>query len=522
MTFKAVSSRFCKIASAVTPVAIFWASGSLGLADVQPSYLQDKDKGFALARKILQDAAASASKIKSSQYRDYDLPTIAVSQGRAGDFSGALRSAAKITDLRSRALAMADIAFDQSKQSQSDAMNTFQRAIAIATSLPDSYNQAITLGQIAELQAKSQTGDAISTFTTAVQIATALPKDEYESKASALFYIGASQLNSGSLGAVETFKEASRALSDVQDNHKKWITAFQLAPFQVRAGDDQSALTTARSCTDEKDFKFRSTLLRSVVGAQASKGDIEGALKTTSEIENETLREEALGAVIGAYLKKGDVQEAIRLTDTIQKDWKTKTHALLLIAEAHAKTGDSDKAEQNIQLAGNLFEKGEADSPIEVRWGGFLFVNKLLEMDRLKEATKAALAIKLPAIKVQALSKVAISVAQKGDTVTAQRLLEQAVEEKGITGFPLSQIAEAYAQIGDVPTALKTASRIPREFDRSFALERIAAIQTQNGKVKEAVQWAKSLKSPYLKSSALLGVGLGILQKFGIERGRTV
>ncbi len=263
-------------------------------------------------------------------------------------------------------------------------------------------------------------------------------------------------------------------------------------------------------------------MLRSVVGAQASKGDIERALKTTSEIEDEMLREEALGAIVDAYLKKGDIQEAIRLTDTIQKDWKTKTHALLLIAEAYAKTGDSDKAEQNIQLAGNLFEKGESDSPIELRWGGMLFVNALLKMDRLTEATKAALVIKLPAIKVQALSKVAVSVAQKGDTVTAQRLLEQAVEEKGITGFPLSQIAESYAQIGDVSTALKTASRIPREFDRSFALERIAAIQTQNGKVKEAVQWAKSLKSSYLKSSALLGIGLGILQNFGIERGRTV
>jgi len=100
---------------------------------------------------------------------------------------------------------------------------------------------------------------------------------------------------------------------------------------------------------------------------------------------------------------------------------------------------------------------------------------------------------------------------QAGET-----LLEQAVE-LGIDGFSLSQIAQSYARIGDVPASLKTARRIPREFDGSYALQGVADIQTQQGDPKKALKWGDGLRSPYQESSALLGVALGILHKFDTD-----
>lgn len=75
-------------------------------------------------------------------------------------------------------------------------------------------------------------------------------------------------------------------------------------------------------------------------------------------------------------------------------------------------------------------------------------------------------------------------------------LLAQAVE-LGIDGFSVSQIAQSYARIGNVPAAIKTARRIPREPDGSYALLGAADFQTQQGNPKKALKWGDGLRSPY-------------------------
>ncbi|HJT19792.1 MAG TPA: hypothetical protein VJ746_04950 [Nitrospira sp.] len=110
------------------------------------------------------------------------------------------------------------------------------------------------------------------------------------------------------------------------------MTAFQLAPFQVRAGDDEGALTMAESLMDQGTRHFKSEVLSSVAIAQAQRGNVEAALKTTSNVEDETAKEEALRWIVEAQLQRGNVQEAIQLTETFQKDLSAKSLALLSIA----------------------------------------------------------------------------------------------------------------------------------------------------------------------------------------------
>jgi tetratricopeptide (TPR) repeat protein len=507
---------FFKVMAGVFPITVLCLS-ALSYADDPRVVPQNKQGEFALARATLRHAADIAVKIDEPIGRESALRWIVVSQASAEDVPGAFKTAKKIRDPKDKVLAMADIASAQAKLGHTrEAAKTFQHAQMLAASLKDLSRQAGTLGKLAELQDKSQNhADAARTFAQAIQVANTLPTED--ERASILFYIGASQLESGNTqAAATTFKEASRYLSTVQDEFRRWMTAFQLITSLVRVGDEQSALALAHTFTDQQDRDFRSLALRYIAAQQAKEERIEEALKTSTDIERETIREEALGSIAEAQSTQGNVQQAILLTETIQHNWLAKTLALLSIAKAQGKAGESAEAAKRVEQAADLFLKGVSDSPPTFEWAHMRVVEEFLATGNLKIATEAAEVQKFAPVKAQALSRVAEAYANAGDGITAQKLVGQALE-LGTHGFVLGQIAQSYAQIGDVPAALKTAWRIPREFDASYAFQRIADIQTRQGDHKEALKWSNGLRSPYLKSFALLGVALGILHKFGID-----
>jgi tetratricopeptide (TPR) repeat protein len=491
---------------------------ALSYADEQGVSLKIKQDEFALARATLRQAADIAVKIKSEpDGRNSVLRWIVVSQASADDVPGAFKTATNIREPKYKVLALSDIASAQAQLGHTrEATMTFQKAQVLAASLKDLDDQALALGKIAELQDKSQNhADAAHTFAQAIQVANTLPTDD--EKASVLFYIGAYQLEAGNIQtAATTLKEASRYLSTVQDESRRWMTASQLVTSLVKVGDDQSALALAHTFTDQQDRDFRSMTLEGIAIQQAKEGRIEEALKTSSDIERDTIREGALRAIVEAQSTQGNIQQAIHLTETIQHNWLAKTLALLSIAKAQRKAGESAEAAQRVEQAADLFLKDVSGSPPNFVWAHIGVVEQFIEAGNLKKATEAAEVQKLAPVKAQALARVAEAYAKVGDRVKAQKLLEEALE-LGSHGFVLGQIAQSYAKIGDVPAALKAVEKIPREFDSSYALQRIADIQTRQGDHKEALKWSNVLRSPYLKSYALLGVALGILRKFGTD-----
>lgn len=491
---------------------------ALSYADEQVVSLKNKQAEFALARTTLRHAADMAVKINDEHLgREIVLRYIVVSQANVEDVAGAFKTATKIRDPKEKVLALADIGSVQAQLGHTrEAAKTYRHAQVLAASLKDLSSQAGRLAKVAELQAKSQNhADAAHTFAQAIQVANTLPTEE--ERAILLSYIGGSQLESGNTqAAATTFREASRYLSTVQDETSRLDTATTLAAELVQAGDEQSALALAHTFTDQHERDDRSKVLRFIAVQQARDGRIEEALKTASDIARETIREEALSVIVRAQSTQGDVQQAIQITETIQHNRLAKTLALLSIAKAQGKAGESAEAAQRVEQAADLFQKEVSASPSEFQWDHVGVVEAFLETGNLKKATEAAGVQMFAPVKAYSLSMVAKAYANAGDKVTAQKLLEQAVE-LGIQGYNLSLIAESYAQIGDVPTALKTVQKIPREVDGSFALLRIADNQTRQGDPKEALKWATALKSPYLKSFALSGVAMGILHKFGIK-----
>jgi tetratricopeptide (TPR) repeat protein len=270
-------------------------------------------------------------------------------------------------------------------------------------------------------------------------------------------------------------------------------------------------------CVDEPDFSFQSHILSSVASRQATKGLISDALQISKNIADDIEREEALGAIVKAHLKNGDLHEAERLTETIKHAWVVKALSLIGIASAQAKSGEIESAEKYFAKALGVFEKGILDDRDRFGYRQLAVVTTLIEIHQLEKATKSAHLIQLSPIRAIALSEVADAWTKSGDTLTSKQLLTQAVQNAASNGDSLGWVAQSYAQMGDVTTALKIANDIPREFDRSRAYERIATIQAQNGEARSVLGWTADLKSPYLKSSALLGIAFGILQKYGLD-----
>lgn len=478
------------------------------------SRLDNKQDEFALARKVLRDAGQIGMSIKKALYQGFILEAVAVSQAKVGDMTGALQTASHIPDAAGRVIAIGDIALIQTALGhESQGARSFRRAHARTGEVKDKHKRALVLGKLGELEFRSRNGDPKQSFMEAMRLTTGLSVEE---KPSTLFYLGWYQFNAAQEDVAETLKEASRALALISDNSRKWLTAFQLAPLQVRVGDSSGALSTAHLCVDEPAAPLRSNLLKSVVAAQADQGMITEALQTGSDIADGIDREEARGAIIRAYVVKGDIDEAIRLTETIEYAWITRVLSLIHIAAFQSTIGDIDEANKRFTQALNAFEKGVSDAPATTDFRLLTVVRALVEAKQIERATTAAKMIQFPHMKALALSTVVDAWIEAKNQETARSLLAQA-EESATNGVSLEWVARSYARLGDIKTALHLAEKIPDDFDRAYAYQTIADIQTQSGEAKDVIAWVADLRSPYLKSSALIGIAYGIMQKHGID-----
>lgn len=492
-------------------------STALAHADEQVASPENKDERFALAREILREASESATNIKSRRERDFTFPHIAVSQGRAGDIAGALRSAENISDLKYKACALGDIALAQATQNQrSSSREIFEQALSVARSLDNAWDHALVLAKLAELQAGAQdTESAAQTFQQALKKASSVAEDQY--KAGFLFHLAASQIKLDRSGAVTTMREASQRLSDGDD--RLYITALQLVPFQAGAGDYQGARETALIFSNDTSPHRKDVLLESLATVQANAGDIEEALQTANDIDEIIEREKALSSIATAESKKGNRLRATEIIAGMNKNMHAKSLALLHLAQAQVRSDELAAAKQNVHRA--------LDSIPQMSQGDFEhypivgIVRALIELGENENAESVATRIKLAPLTAVVVSDIAKAYAKAGDRKRAERLLKRALESPD-RGYGLATIARTYAEIGNVQSALETANKIPRAFDKTSAFEGIADVQAQSGNIKEALKWARKLKSPYLKSSALLGAALGILQKLGISPNITV
>ena len=240
----------------------------------------------------------------------------------------------------------------------------------------------------------------------------------------------------------------------------------------------------------------RSMVFAAITTAQASSGDVEGALKTARDIKGDTDRATALAAIATAQASSGDVAGAkstismvLKVAEGITGDTYRAT-AFAAIATAQASSGDVEGALTTVEsIIGNLYRaKGlAAIATVQASSGEVEDAKSTIVL-----ALKAADGITLNVDSATALAAIATAQASSGEEEGAKSTIVKAMKLAEDISYDtdrekaLAAIATAQASSGDVAGALKTVESIKGYFSRAPALATIASAQVSSGDVAGA------------------------------------
>ena len=132
------------------------------------------------------------------------------------------------------------------------------------------------------------------------------------------------------------------------------------------------------------------------------------------------------------------------------------------------------------------------------------------EAGRFDGALDTASLIADDSLRTGAWRQIAVAWARAGDREAAGKLLDKVLQAvasfKNVRVEALIATAEAQAQIGDVPGALKTAASIENLRGKAEALRNIALVQTKGGDLKGAGETADTIADEKIKAQALRGI----------------
>ena len=123
-------------------------------------------------------------------------------------------------------------------------------------------------------------------------------------------------------------------------------------------------------------------------------------------------------------------------------------------------------------------------------------------------------------LRTGAWRQIAVARARAGDREAAVKLLDKVLQEAAtfknvhlIRVEALIATAEAQAQIGDVPGALKTAVSVGNLRGKAEALRNIVLVQAKDGDVKGALETAGAIADEKIKAQALRGIAVARAEK---------
>jgi tetratricopeptide (TPR) repeat protein len=216
----------------------------------------------------------------------------------------------------------------------------------------------------------------------------------------------------------------------------------------------------------------RYELVQAIGVAQATAGDVDGAVETMKSIAMPVQVDVGLRKVATILAGRGDAEGAERIVRMIRDD---------------AKDYASDYAPQE-PLAwrdlGNAYARAGKKQLAAIAYAGA--VRALAEKGSGPHAAMD-------------LAEVAKAQYRLGDQAAAGRTFEKAVEralavkDRTLSSIALKEVAKAQARSGDVAAALGTLRRIPDANDIDFATGELAVIQSEGGEIEKSRQTANRI-----------------------------
>ena len=290
------------------------------------------------ARTTLTEALQSAER-DDDWYRDGSLQQIAVAQAQAGDISGALATARKISDESNRGEAFAGIAPAQAEFGDAKgARESLSIASRIASGLEREHSRSGVLYTVASAQVEMN--NISGALTTKQRIKVAFYR------VLLLRVIAEAQTEDGDFqGAARTIARALAFAQGVADRSDRARTLAMVAEMQTMIGDARGAAQSiaaarlsAESITD--DSMWRMPAFGSIVRAQAVAGDIHGAFATVQLMKAGGSRDGALSDIADAQAKAGDIAGALATVHRISSESWHRDSAFTRVVHEQAKAGD--------------------------------------------------------------------------------------------------------------------------------------------------------------------------------------
>jgi tetratricopeptide (TPR) repeat protein len=370
-------------------------------------------------------------------------------------------------------------------------------------------------------------------------------------------------------GALATAREALAAPAAQKPEAEGMQALATLVAVQVRAGDRAGAMQTLERLMNGMPGDRREPVATIVAGAQASVGDIPGALATAGGSPVALARVAAIQAGAGDRVGALATAGRARAAAAAGPGGPSSTD-LAFIAAVQARAGDRRAAETAFAEAVRL-----ATGPDGGPAPPLAFLRDLQSLEQIARAqilvghgTGAArtLHAALPlarqhpddTLRASHLTSVARALAEAGDKTSALTVLREArgIAEKrpGRQDALWLELAEAHVATGNVkealsiaeglvaPTghpellarvgaiqaragrkaaaeasfrdALQAASRPPVGGDR-MVLRRLARLQAEVGDAKATAAWAAALAEPAVRAEVLLAAAEGLLARQG-------
>ncbi len=339
---------------------------------------------------------------------------------------------------------------------------------------------------------------------------------------------GMDKVRSGALNTITFYlahsgndARAIEAASGIRDRQLLPYALGTIAEIQARQGDAAAAMRTVESIAAPE------ARIRALVGntsernnpglavARGRAGDRAGsrqyldrARALAAALPDGPRKEEARASIALAVAQLGDVAEGLRQIRALAES-ETRDAAIGQIALLQAESGAWDDAYRTARSVPDperrfsaIFQLGEAQNGARKRDDARQTFRKLLEANAGPKPLTTD---------VHSIARAQI---YAGDLTAALATLDRMeVPDAQL----IEQVATVQAESGDFSGARMTvAERIPDDAGKADAYMAIAYYQAKAGQAKEALRWAESLDHRLHRSSALMGVAMGVAERRGL------
>jgi RNA polymerase sigma factor (sigma-70 family) len=451
----------------------------------------------------------------------------------------ALEAARTVTDPEAKLRVLLRIAKVQHKTGDTaGARKTRQEAFELAKGFAAGIPRADALLEVAWSQIDAK--DRTTVFETLKQAEQAVTPIEGESERPTWL--------ARLVGAQATAGDYAGGLRTLAKGESFQGTLLSQFGFQLNTENKEAArkaLTQALALVkfEDKQASQRTNGLSGVAYALVKLGDLKQALETAAKLGKEQYS--CLGIIASAQATDGDIAGAVRTAKSIQQD-DAKAEALDAIARAQAKAGDLTAARNTLSEVRGLVEElqqariarqAESGRPRRQRvpdpqvsgLRARIALTQLLLGDKTG-ALVAAGAIESDLEKADALVDMGINRLGAGKPnearemlLTASQAAQRAVpgidrggrggsRPQSVKAATLRRIAREQAKAGDIKEAFRTANNIPTDEEMDIALAGIAPVQAEAGDRNAALETVARIRDETWKAVALQGVAEKLVQ----------